>query len=191
MRAVGSSAAAARNASASSSSSASEAGNPKIRCRSPRAVSTSTSGWTASGSSPMRIQVDALAGFRAGAGGSGFLPAGSRSGRPLIDWVVRCWLCCAASLVSTFRVCWSPSAPSSRVASSSIRPSSRRRTVWVRAGTLLSSALPDVLAPDCRGTSTGDARTGRWAGRAFARPPAEERRNRAGGPRRRRRRRLR
>ena len=118
---VGSSAAAVRNA-AEGSSSASDPGNPKNWCWCPRAVSTSTRGWTASVSSPTRIPGGALAGLRAGARTSGFLPAETRNGWSPGRCV--CWLCCAASLVSTFRVCWSPLAPS-RVASSSSRLSSR------------------------------------------------------------------
>ena len=115
------------------SSSASDTGNPRIRCRWPRAVSTSTNGWTACGVVADEDPGGSLAGFRAGARSRWISPSGSRSGRPRwTGWsVVGCVVPQAWSAHS--RVCWSPPAPSSRAASSSIRPSSRRRTAWVRA----------------------------------------------------------
>ena len=103
IRSAGSSTAAERNASASFSSSASDTGNARIRGRWPRAVSTSTKGFTASVASPMRIQADPSPASAPESGAVAFSQRISYRSS-VIDWVVRCWLCCAASLVSTLRV---------------------------------------------------------------------------------------
>ena len=102
MRSVGSSAAAARNASASFSSSASDTGNPRIRCRWPRAVSTSTNGCDGVG-----VIADEEPGGSSPASAParvGIFPA-DLVAASAIDWALRCWLCCAASLFSTSVVC--------------------------------------------------------------------------------------
>ena len=160
MRSTGSSAAAARSAASSCSSSASDSGSPTIRCGARVRSAASASGATVSASSAMRSQPSLLDRFECRQPERPTSPSGSRSGRR--RWSVSCAVdCVGRQAVSATPTVWSsPSAAPTSAASSSIRPSSRSRTVSVRTA---SVGVPTVLAR--RVPDTGDAGTGRWADR--------------------------
>ena len=154
------------------SSSASETGNPTIRCRWPRAVSTSTNDRIASESSPTRIQAGRLADVGSVGRRSGFLPAelvaivGDGPARALLIVLGRKLGQHAHGLV---------------VDAGAVEQGCELFEVAVleKADGLCArcdrGAVGSWAVPDCPDTSTGGARTDRSAGRACARARARTR----------------